>query len=445
MEKDTNEHYNKRYKLWFAAFVQVGFLAGVAYGWANLEEILERIGYWSNDPSTQATNYGLVYTVGSWFTQAGRLFVGIYLDKFGVRVTTMTGCTLSCLGLLLFAISNTGMNLVWPAFILVCLGGPAVQLSTQSVSSLFENKATVMSSLSWGLQLSSLWFLVCNVLNENGVNASLLFICYSAIAGFLCLWCFLIYPFRFEAGGGRGGRSKSRKSMLITSGRYKSNFLETGSLKEMACSIDYILLNVWYAFYILYLQFYVMTVKAQTELRTGKSMAVAFNLCLCTVSASAMIVGIALDKFGFGVVVSFNIASAIGSTFCITSGEELVQWIGFILYVIARITTYATFFSFIGINFGFKNFGALAGMGLFTSGCFSIFQYLCLYLVENYPSVDYNGVNIFFMILLALSGGLYAFWLFFNEREPAQKESPGLINPTGSPKNSKGLARSVSF
>jgi len=426
MENEPDRDYQRRYRLWLFAFIQVGFLAGATYGWTTLEQILERVGYWTNDPSTEETNYGLVYTVGSWFSQAGRLFVGVYLDWFGVKITTVTGCVMSCAGLVLFAVSNTGMNLVYPAFILISLGGPAVQLATQSVSKLFENKAMVMSSLTWAFQLSTLWFMLCNVLNEDGINENLLFMCYAVVAGLLALQCWWIYPQKFNTSNllGGGGHGHSRKSMLITSRRYPADFLENGTLWEMMLSIDYIFLNVWYSCYILYLQFYVMTIGTQTELMTGENMATEFTIALCTISASAILVGFSMDKFGFAIVTMANIGFSVGASFCITSADTGVQWLGFILYVLSRVTTYGLFFSFIGINFGFKNFGTLAGVGLLISGCFSLFQYLLLDIVENDMGDDYNAMNVLIAIWCAVWGGLYAFWLFGQEVKSALKGSP---------------------
>jgi len=435
MEND-DKHFRQRYRLWLSAFIQVGFLAGATYGWANLEEILERDGYWTNDPSTEETNYGLVYTIGSWFSQAGRLFVGVYLDWFGVKVTTVTGCAMSCIGLVLFAVSNTGMNFVYPAFILISLGGPAVQLATQNVSNLFANKAMVMSSLTWAFQLSTLWFMLCNVLNEDGVNENLLFMCYAGVAALLGLQCYLMYPKKFNTSKllGGGGHGHSRKSMLITSGRYEADFLETGTLWQMMFSMDYIFLNMWYSFYILYLQFYVMTIGTQTELVTGENMAVEFTIALCTVSSSAILVGFAMDKFGFGIVVLCNVGFSMGASFCITSPETEIQWLGFILYVLSRVTTYGTFFAFIGINFGFKYFGTLAGVGLLLSGCFSLFQYLCLDIVENDMGGDYNAMNMLMAVWVAVWGGLYAFWLFGQEVKAALKGADD-SNPSAAPIN----------
>lgn len=424
MGDDIDKHYRDKYKLWAAAMVQVGFLAGATYGWVNLEQILERDGYWTDDSSTEDSNYGLVYTIISWASQAARLFVGVFLDNFGVKATTVTGCLMAALGLVFCAVSTTSVNLVYPALILVSVGGPAIQVATQTVSDLFFNKAMVMSSLLWSFQLSTLWFMIINVLNAEGIQESFLFMSYATIAALLGFQCWWIYPKKFKTAKllEDGHCHSARKSMLITSGRYPSDFLETASLWQMMFSIDFILLNCWYSFYILYLQFYVMTIGTQTELMTGESMAVEFTIALCTVSSMGILIGLVMDKFGFAVVVLFNVACSMGASFCITSPETGVQWLGFILYVLSRVSTYGLFFSFIGINFGFRHFGTLTGVGTLISGIFSLFQYVCLDIVDNKFGGDYNGMNIFMAFWVATTGGLYTFWLFSIELKLGLKQ-----------------------
>jgi len=417
---ETNKHVIHRYKLWFSALIQVGLLAGAAYGWANLELMLKREGYWKN-ADDQDIKYGLVYTVGSWFSQAGRVFIGIYLDHFGVKVTTVTCCFMVCAGMVLLAVSNPAMNLIYPSFILMTFGGPGIQLSLQSVSNLFENKAMVISSLSWAFQLSTLWFMVCNILNESGVDAFLLYTIYAAVAGILGVHCLLIYPKKFNLPSNiriqGGNKGNGRRSMLISSGRYHNQFLETGTLWQMVSSKDYIFLNIWYMSYVLVSQFYIMTVGAQTELATGKNMATEFTITLSTVSALGIGVGYVMDKLGFGFIVFMNTVITTSAIFCITSPVRAVHIIGFILYVLARTTTWCVFFSFIGINFGFKFYGTLVGMGLFISGCFSAFQYYCLHIIKHYMENNYNWMNMFFVMWCALWGGLYTLWLFSVEEK----------------------------
>jgi len=158
-----------------------------------------------------------------------------------------------------------------------------------------------------------------------------------------------------------------------------------------------------------------MTIGSQTENMTGENMAVEFTICLCTVGASAIGAGYCIDKFGFGKVVLVNVGFSVGALILLCMTSKFLQWIGFILYVLARVTTYSTFFSFIGINFGFNHFGTLASIGLLISGCFSLFQYLLLDIVVNNLDGDYRDMNMFFAIWCGGWGGLYAFFLLVME------------------------------
>jgi len=438
MSIDPCTLYRDRYKLWAAAFIQVGFLAGATYGFVHLEQVLVRDGYWTDDASTEEMNFGLVYTIGSWCSEAGKLFIGVFLDRFGVKVTSVMGCIMCAIGLVFCAISKTSYNLVYPAFILVSLGGPAIQLATQTISDLFTNKAMVMSSLTWAFQLSTLWFMVVNVLNVEGINETLLFMCYATVAAVLGIQCWWIYPKKFKSAERLQEEDQcsvtswevARRSMLITTGRYPEDFIETGSLWQMMFSIDYILLICWFSGHVLYLQFWVMTVGPQTELMTGANMDEQFTIALCTVSSFGIIIGLAMDIYGFGIVVLANIAFSMGASFCITSTEIVVQWLGFILYVLSRVTTSGLFFSFIGINFGFRNFGTLTGVGVFISTCFSLLQYLCLDIVEYDLGGDYNGMNIFMAFWVGAWGGVFALWLLSIEVNSIfrKKESSNLLS-----------------
>jgi len=413
-----DKHYHNRYKLWLIAFIQVGFLVGTTYGWDDLEQMLEREGYWTYDGVIDDLNYDLVWTLGSWVNMGGRLFTGIFLDRFGVQKTAIFGCSLTCIGLALLAFSKTGMNLVYPAFIAMSWGGPTLLLATQALGDLFINKALVISSLICAASISTIWFTICNVLSENGVNDDILYVCYAAVAGCFSIQCKFVYPKRFSLVKLDDASSfgHSRKSMLITSGRYDEDFLETGTLWEMMFSLDYLFVVMYNCFYKLFLQYYVMTLGTQTQNMVGEDMAVQFTICLSVVSLSAIGAGYCLDKFGFAIVVICNIGFSIATLMFLNTETKTLQCIGFVFYVIARLTTFCFFFSFIGMNFGFKYWGSLVGVGLFITACFSLFQYVLVYIVEIHMGNDYYLMNMCLAVWCGVWGGLYGIFLLRIEK-----------------------------
>jgi len=428
VKDETVRYYRARYKIWFSAFIQVAVLGGASYGWSGLEAMLQRAGYWAIDQHTEEKNYGLLYTVGVWFNLVGRPFFGIYLDWFGIRVTTVTGFIMSCAGLTMLAISNTRVNLLYPAFILISSGGPAILLATQSVSKLFRNRAMVISSLIAAFQLSTVWFMLLNWLNQNGIWAVLLYVLYAAVAGCLGLWCYFFYPTRFSLfrreDEGRGhGYGVSRKSLLITTGRYAADFLEKGTIWQMMSSVDYVMLNIWWSCYILYLDFYIMTLQTQAQKMTGKTMSLEFSICVWTFSIYALAAGYSIDKFGFGGVLLVNILFSVSALMLLNTSSVHLQTVGCIMHVLSRVTTCCIFFSYIGINFGFKYFGTLAGVALLFSGFFSLFQYLLLDIVEYHLEDNYREMNLFLAIWCSFWGGIFAFFLLGMEARSSKGKS----------------------
>merc|ERR1719461_2189251 len=91
--------------------------------------------------------------------------------------------------------------------------------------------------------------------------------------------------------------------------------------------------------------------------------------------------------------------------------STFLQWFGFMLYVLSRVTTYGLFFAYIGINFGFRFFGTLAGLGMLISAFVSIFQYLCINIVTSQLNGDYKPMNDFFAIWCLIWGLIYALYL----------------------------------
>jgi len=410
-------YYRKRYKLWLIAFIQVAFLTATTYGWPDLQQMLEREGYWIYDGVIDS-NYDLVFTLGTWFNESGRLVMGVYLDRFGIQKTAMIGCILSCVGIGLLAFSNTGMNLVYPAFILMSWGGPVVLLATQKVGNLFANKGMVVSSLLWASSISTLGFTFCNVLSEYNVNDDLLYVCYATIAGCFAIQCYFVYPKHFDIGrlkDERNSSSFSRESILITSGRYDEDFLENCTAWEVMSSLDFIMLVMYKSFYTLYLQYYMMTIGDQTENMVGEDMAIEFTICFATVSIVAAGMGYFMDKWGFGILVLCNVGFTDGALMFLSSTTKQLQIVGFVFYVISRMSIYSYFFSFISINFGFNHWGTLAGVGLFVSAIFSLLQYLLAYIVEHDLSDEYPPMNMFLAVWCSVWGGLYAIFLLWME------------------------------
>jgi len=399
---------SKKRKLYLAmAWVQVAFFSGATYGWTNLKECLQRDGVYENDPNANS-KYTLIFSLGSWFNLGGRLFLGTILDKFGVKATTTASCIIFLAGGLMLAASNTpkgGIDLLLPGFILISIGGPGLQLATQLVADLFDNRGMVISTLTCAFHVSTGPYLLLNELTKNNLLSSrqpFLF-AYAGLAGLFALINPFFWPKAFveplekdavpllEDNNMTPNLSR-RSSLLIPALGYDENFLETATLGGMLCSRMFIELMIWLCPFIAVLQFYIGTIGDQTKELVGENMSQYFGIFLVVCSFVAIFLGYVLDKLGFTIVMFINTCLCV--TFCmiLTIDNKELQWVGFVAYVTARVTTFSLYFSFLAINFGFRHFGKLAAIGMLISGMVSFIQIPMAAAVDNYWEGDYRAI-----------------------------------------------------
>merc|ERR1719456_1885365 len=84
---------------------------------------------------------------------------------------------------------------------------------------------------------------------------------------------------------------------------------------------------------------------------------------------------------------------------CLMTKVRALHLLACVLYTMSRVSLWANYFSFIGGIFGFKNYGKLAGGGLFVSSCLSLLQYLFLELTIRVFDGSFAYANGFFVAL----------------------------------------------
>ena len=100
----------------------------------------------------------------------------------------------------------------------------------------------------------------------------------------------------------------------------------------------------------------------------------AFGLCMATSFLVAPWWGTACDRFGFPrVFAAINAAALLVPALLLLPSLEAQALMCFV-YSTARVGLWASFFSFTGATFGFRNYGKLAGGGLMVQSCFCLLQ-----------------------------------------------------------------------
>jgi len=410
-------HHRKKFYL-FMAFVQVGLFAGTTYGWTNLKECLQRDGVYAGN-ANENRKYDLIFTVGAWLNQGGRFVLGFLLDRYGVKMATVVSCVLCLIGGLMVAMSNIPegkTDLLLPGFAILSFGGPGLQISLQTVSNLFVNRGAVISVLIWGFQISYAPYLILNELTKKDlINRQPYLYFYAGIAGLFALVNPFLWPKRFEKRSEevlllqteelKQRVKKGRQTMLTPALGFEENYLETASLWQMFTSHVFLELNIWFGVFVLVLQFYMGSIGDQTKNLVGDNMSAEFGILSVAVGFLAVLPGYLLDKLGFTFLLF--LLTCLCTAFCLIMlvDNKPLQWVGFAVYITARVTCYSFYFSFLAINFGTRHFGMLCGIGLLTSSLVSLIQY------PMFATVDDNFDGSFKPIMFIQAISIFVFGL----------------------------------
>jgi len=181
-------------KRWFyvvLAFIQAGLTAGIIFGFPELEIIFTREGVYEDHCAStdlkrpceeQKLFYGLIFTIGVFANNAAPLLTGIFLDKFGPKLTSLASVVLFMSGCALFLISSPQAYV--PGFALLGFSGPGIYVSIMHLNNLFPgNQALVLSFFSGTFTVSNFVFKVFKIMNGNNDWFTLahLFICFIVI------------------------------------------------------------------------------------------------------------------------------------------------------------------------------------------------------------------------------------------------------------------------
>ena len=403
------DHARYRVAYWIAAFVMIALMGGSVYGWPSLRAVLFLDAHLAEgcdegdavcDPQLLA--FGLVYTVGSWANQGGRLFVGICVDRYGPRRVSAVSCLAFCAGALVFGLSTqlrpSSTAVLSVAFGLIGIGGAGTQLSVQSVTALFpKNRSLVMATLSGAFQLASGVYLVFELAHGAGATLPALMYGYSAVALVAAgLSCF-IWPSRpWGAGGGGGGGGGSGGG-----GKPADVPLRDRDFRGQATSPEYGLLLSYFSVNALQCQFTVMTINTQlARMDDDGTMRQTFSTALALSFFATPLVGHLFDRCGFPRIMALVNSLLILTNAVLMSGVLPIQPIACVTYAVGRVGLWASFFAFCGATFGFRNYGKLAGGGLLFASLVALLQYPLLHLSLAVGS--FLPVNALFVGLAAL-------------------------------------------
>eukprot|EP00494_Astrolonche_serrata_P030080 UN30347 len=264
----------KRVLILVAAFFSLT-CSGLLFGFASIHDIMFEIGafrelcpigWTSTDPClNQQLSLDLLFTIGTAATNFVALPAGIFLDKFGPRLTGSLAGGCVCIGV--FTVGIAGLLsksiLYHVGFCLVSIGGPVVFMSIISFSNLFPKYSGLITGLCVGcfdassVILPVIGFIYTNFYN----NFSSLFLMYSIIPLIATFVPLMMYPTKaFQLEMSRNTTLEEHTPVR----RVSIYSLDKFDLKYQLKSPEFWLTVYTVSIYMLRINFFIQTIGEQT-------------------------------------------------------------------------------------------------------------------------------------------------------------------------------------
>jgi LAT3 family solute carrier family 43 protein 3 len=444
------------------AFLTISVASGTVYGWPSLRRHLLK----EEGSTLDESSFGIIYTCGSWATQACRFFFGLARDyeKGGTKRTTCA--SLLCVAAGAFGIAMSGPNdKVALSISMFFMGmGSGTQLCLQPVAGMFPDnvQGLLISTLSGAFQLAGLVFVALTAATTDRRAA---FTTFALLIIILTVVAAVILPYGNFASTPTKETEIEEMISIVHDDQQSLEQRQTniandecrdltgeklmdprddgladndiaahdtiadcrGTIGGIAPHQDkpvaailrtaeYILLLVWFSISLVPLQYYIGTIGFQLDQRGDENgrFTTMFSIIYAASAGVAPFLGKLADVAGLGISQGLSSIFVAISLFMLASTTISleVHAVGMGFYGVGRMMIFGTYFTNVGKRFGYKSYGALSGLGLLTSGIVSLLQYPLIATATNgYHSAVDVGCGVVMVALLP-----YCLWLATVER-----------------------------
>ena len=452
---------------WVTAVLENLFFAGIIFGWANIEPVLVKEGYFSEgcvnasipnnvtmvtkgatDCEFQQKQLSLVFTIA---TSCGLLFniaVGSALDYLGIWTVRTVLINIAVLAL---AITGVGSHrTLYFTFPIVHIAGLGLHVTNLQMSNIFDSKRNLyVSSISGALMSSSLTFLTFSYLyDQYSVSFETLFTIFAIIYSFLNLRTFMLTPkIRAPKNISKGFKYGYNQLMCFTKSQIepvKDSCVEINDgdtkteFKSFACSLHFITTvisnSVANFVYMLYISNFNMFISSllKTDYKESEETAVFYGNIFGIVQFSGLIF-----SFLNGATAHFlkrnnstngskgeikcclvglfiGCACTIGMQICTVFSSVQLQLLSMTLQVLGKAFFISSSNTFISMTFPCKIFGRLYSVLAVCQALFLLLQHPLMLLLEDVLNRNFVVFNscMTCVSVLTLAQPLYVvYWL----------------------------------
>uniref|UniRef100_A0A061R1R6 Mfs transporter n=1 Tax=Tetraselmis sp. GSL018 TaxID=582737 RepID=A0A061R1R6_9CHLO len=400
---------------WRVVLVTVALLhvltaTGEAYGWTALRPVLFSSGLFDRFSAyDQTTKMNLVSTLGISANAMCKLPLGFLLDRFGPRLTAVTGSVLFLVGSLMMGFGDRQSVLQMAlAYFLLGTSGPFIQMPCFQFTNLFpRHKATLISFMITAFELSTGVFFIFNLASARlGMERSELFGAYSLVGVFILLTSLFMWPDSphvepdgddadtdASAGAGEAADPKPEGAAGEASGRGGGGVpLIDRPFWGQVLSWEFAYVTLFFSVHNFTQGVVLTTMGMQTahyfpDRRTADSMADLFSIILplgflpmlfCTITGAS---GFILNRPQLAFFVVSLMSCTYGALFLFPSLPTYL--VLFVMFPVARQFVFSTFISFSATTFGYKSFGVINGTASTFAGLAQLLQNALVALVAD--------------------------------------------------------------
>mmetsp|Transcript_30208 Transcript_30208/g.77559 ORF Transcript_30208/g.77559 Transcript_30208/m.77559 type:complete len:538 (-) Transcript_30208:873-2486(-) len=386
-----------------AASLHILLASGEAFGWTALRPMLYRTGFFDDyDEVEQASMLNVVSTLGIAANALCKLPLGIFLDRYGPRATSIVGSILLIGGSLAMAWGDK-QSVAVQGTAYFCLGasGPFIQMSCFQFSNLFPlMKSSIISFMITLFELSTGVFYLFNVANRSlGAGREALFTLYAGVGIFTLVTAAALWPDAPHEAPGEEGEGEDEEvdvgvgahvdegtqSLLASPPAIPPSqlpLIDRPFLWQLA-TWDFTYLLVFFCMHN-FTQGLVMTTMGEQvahffpDPETADMLAETFSVVLpmgflpvllCTFAG---ISGFILSRFNLAFVVTSVLSCTYGALFLWPTIPTYVLL--FVDFPVARQFVFSTFISYSAEKFGFRTFGTINGLASTIAGLIQLAQ-----------------------------------------------------------------------
>jgi len=406
-------HINMEYLVWRGVVLLVSCFmilttSGIIYGWPSLLLVFQDVKLFENLCTPEEGNhcnarllkFNLIYTLGQVSAVIGPMPFGIFLDKFGPRLTTFVGSIGFAGSSLLISFSNhSTFDAYIPGFMFLQIFGAGIFLGLIKMSQYYKSKDAVLAVFNICFDASTVVFFIYLLIYKSTPLPPSAFFKYFAAIPVFSLLLVIFWPISTEI------EDETTPIVKAPEPSFRGFLFIIKSRDFLLWALIYMPITL------AWMNMYLGTIEERLKFYANEETVIFLIEALGAILPAVLIVspfiGMFVDKFGYKV--SFLTNHFVGFVWCILISVDKYPYmqIGtFVLFTFLRALFWGNAMVYAVKLLGFTYFGKGWGLVVLLAGLVNLIPYFLLDLVLS----TFKGN---FLILNYIQIGCWILLFFF--------------------------------